>query len=126
MPGPSPLWVRLAMPSLADLLFIVTFWCLTIGMWGMGMLGDAGTGWHVRNGDHILATRSIPHVDYFSYTMSGRPWYAWEWLYDVVLACAHRLAGLNGVVVLSAVIVAFTFAFLFKLAARSSGNVAIA
>ena len=42
--------------------------------------------------------------------MSGQPWYAWEWLYDVEIAGIHHWWGLNGVVFFTAVIIAATFA----------------
>ena len=45
-----------------------------------------------------------------SVTMSGQTWYAWEWLYDVVIASIHQWLGLNGVVFFTAVIIALTFA----------------
>ena len=77
------------------------------------MLYDADTGWHIRNGEIILATHSVPRTDLFSYTRAGQPWYAWEWLYDMVIAAIHHVAGLNGVVLFTAVIIAATFALLF-------------
>lgn len=123
---PTPLWARLLMPSIGDLIFLLTFWFLSFGLWGPRLLSDADTGWHIRNGDHILAIHSIPHADSFSYTMQGAPWYAWEWLYDIVISLVHRFGGLNAVVVLSALLVALAFALLFRLAARLSGNVPIA
>lgn len=123
---PAPVWARLLMPSVGDLIFLLTFWFLTFGFWGTRLLRDADTGWHIRNGDRILATHAIPHTDFFSYTMHGAPWYAWEWLYDLGLSVVHRFGGVNGVVVISALLIALTFTLLFRLAARLSGNVVIA
>lgn len=78
------------------------------------MLGDADIGWHIRNGQNILATRTIPHTDPFSATLSGRPWFAWEWLYDAMIGFIHNHAGLNGVVAFSAFVIALTFALVFR------------
>jgi hypothetical protein len=122
---PLPLWARLFMPSIADIVFVALL-CAIFGFLGTQLLGDADIGWHIRNGQHILSTRSVPTTDYFSYTMSGRPWYAWEWLYDVLVAGIHSAAGLSGVVLLSALIGALTFALLFRNAMRSSGNLLVA
>jgi hypothetical protein len=113
---PDPLWSRLVMPSVADLIFLAIFATLTFTALSGGLLHDAGTGWHIRNGDHILATHAVPHQDYFSYTANGKPWFAWEWLYDAGIAAIHHLAGLNGVVVTTAVLIALSFALLFKIA----------
>jgi hypothetical protein len=62
------------------------------------LLGDAGIGWHIRTGQQILATHTISHVDSFSSTMAGKPWFAWEWLYDVVVGELEAKLDLNGVV----------------------------
>ena len=113
------------MPSIADIVFVALL-CAIFGFLGTQLLGDADIGWHIRNGQHILSTRSVPTTDYFSYTMEGRPWYAWEWLYDVLVAGIHAAAGLSGVVLFSALIGALTFALLFRNAMRSSGNLLVA
>lgn len=123
---PAPLWARLFMPSVGDLIFLLAFWFLTFGLWGARLLSDADTGWHIRNGDHILTTRAIPHTDSFSYTMHGAPWYAWEWLYDLVIGTIHKVGGLDGVVVFSALLIALAFTLLFRFAARLSGSVVVA
>jgi hypothetical protein len=65
-------------------------------------LADADIGWHIRTGEQILATHSLPRTDPYSSTMQGQPWFAWEWLYDILLGILHRAGGLNGVVWLCA------------------------
>jgi hypothetical protein len=102
------------LPSAADLIFIVLFFTLTYGALAPAMLGDADIGWHIRNGQNILATHTIPHIDSFSATMSGHPWFAWEWLYDAAIAFIDNHAGLNGVVAFSAFVIALTFALVFR------------
>jgi hypothetical protein len=121
---PVPLWARLFMPSIADVFFAALLFRLTF--WGQHLLDDADIGWHIRNGQHILTTHAVPRADYFSYTMSGQPWYAWEWLYDAIVAGIHAVAGLNGVVLFSACLVALVFALLFRLALKASGNLLVA
>ncbi len=92
---------------------------------GRILLRDAGTGWHIRNGQLMLQTHSITRVDPFSATMSGQPWYAWEWLYDLLIAANHHVFGLNGVVFYSAAIMAATFVLVFHLAMRRGGSLPI-
>ena len=89
------------------------------------LLGDAGIGWHIRNGELILQTHSVTRVDPFSYTMGGQTWYAWEWLYDILIAALHHVFGLNGVVFFTALVIAATFALTFRFAIRKGGNVAV-
>ena len=96
-PAPAlPRRARYFLPSLADIVFSSLLFA-AFGALGPTLLGDADIGWHIRNGDHILATHSVPRTDYFSYTMAGRPWYAWEWLYDIIVSKTHSRAGLDGV-----------------------------
>jgi len=119
-------WVRWSLPSIADVLFLVLLGILVFSPMSKGLLGDADTGWHIRNGEFILATRSVPRTDSFSYTKAGQPWYAWEWLYDAVIAAIHHFSGLNGVVLFTAMVIAATFAFLFRSVLRRSGSFATA
>lgn len=116
---------RFLVPSLTDILFI-SLLCATYGFLGPNLLADSDIGWHIRNGEQILATHSVPQTDSFSYTMAGRPWYAWEWLYDTIIAGIHHAAGLNGVVLFSAFVFALTFALLFRLALRWRGSLPVA
>ena len=56
--------------------------------------------------------------------MQGKPWYAWEWLYDAAVALVHGWYGLNGVVFASAVVIALTFSLIFILAQARGGSFA--
>jgi len=118
-------WLRFLMPSVSDLLFAALLLGLSCGALGRVLLRDAGTGWHIRNGQLMLQTHSITRVDPFSATMSGQPWYAWEWLYDVLIAGVHHWLGLNGVVFGMAAIMATTFVLVFYLAMRRGGSLVI-
>jgi hypothetical protein len=125
--APRPAWLHLVVPSVSDLVFILLLIALTMGPLAKGMLGDAGIGWHIRTGELIAQMHSIPRTDTFSSTTSGKAWFAWEWLYDLMVGWLHHVAGLNGVVFFSAVILAFTFAFVLRkmLSAGSSPAIAV-
>jgi hypothetical protein len=123
---PQATWVRWVLPSFADVFFLVLIGILAFSPSSAALLGDADTGWHIRNGEIIFATRAVPRTDSFSYTRAGQPWYAWEWLYDLAIAGIHHLAGLNGVVLFSAVVIAATFALLFRIVLRRSGSFVVA
>lgn len=114
------------MPSVADLIFIVVFFLLTCTSLSIKLLGDAGIGWHIRTGQQILASHAIPRTDVFSSVMSGKPWFAWEWLYDVVVGRLESSLGLNGVVWFTAAIIAATFAATFALLRSKGTNLFVA
>lgn len=109
-----PQYLRWLLPSVADLIFIALLASLLFTPLAVRLLGDAGIGWHIRAGQQILATHAVPRVDPFSSTMSGKPWFAWEWLYDLVVGKLETSFGLNGVVWLTAVVIAATFGGLFR------------
>lgn len=111
----APTWVRWLLPSAVDLIFIAVLTVLTFTALSVRLLGDAGIGWHIRTGQRILSTHAIPRVDPFSASMAGKPWFAWEWLYDVIVGWLDSVAGLNGVVWLTAFVIAATFGWLFRL-----------
>src|SRR5207237_8972513 len=117
----SPSWIHFALPSVTDLIFILVLVLLSYSVLSARLLGDAGIGWHIRNGELMLRSHMITRTDPFSYTMSGRPWLAWEWLYDAIIGVVHQSLGLNGVVFFTAIVIALTFALIFRiLLARGS------
>jgi hypothetical protein len=119
-------WVRVAMPSGADLIFVALLGALVFTPLSVRLLGDAGIGWHIRTGQQIMAAHAIPRVDSFSSTMAGRTWFAWEWLYDLAVGQLEATLGLNGVVWLTAVVIAALFAWMFRLLIASGTNVLVA
>jgi hypothetical protein len=119
---PSSSVLRFLVPSVRDFIFIFLFWSLLAGPLSNRPLADPDIGWHIRTGEQILATRQLPRTDPFSSTMQGQPWFAWEWMYDIVLGTLHRICGLNGVVWMCALLIAAIFAMLLgKLVARGTG-----
>lgn len=119
---PGAAVMRFVAPSVRDIIFIFLFWSLLAGTLSNRPLADPDIGWHIRTGELILQTHTIPRTDPFSATMHGKLWFAWEWLYDLGLEVLYQSAGLNGVNWLCAVIVASTFTLLLsQLIKRGSG-----
>jgi hypothetical protein len=102
-------WARLAIPSLSDLFFLAIMgWVfMSSGSAGwQGLLVDGDVGWHIRTGQYILDHRAVPHHDLYSFSKPDAPWYAWEWLTDVIDGSIHRAAGLKGIVLMAGVVIA--------------------
>src|SRR6266446_3585596 len=107
------------LPSLTDVAFLLPLIFLFGGMNGVRtMLGDGDTGWHVRTGEWILAHHQVPRVDMFSFSRTGAPWFAWEWLWDVLFAMLHQRWGMASVVLASILVICVTTALLFRLVRR--------
>jgi len=109
------------LPSLADVLFISLVLALAYGSPSLRLLNDPGIGWHIRTGEWILQNHTIPHTDLFS-NVTTRPWFAWEWLFDIGVAKVHAWWGLNGVLAGGAAVIALTFALLFRLTLRRGAS----
>jgi len=106
---------------MTDAAFAMPLVFLFCGMQGAHtLLGDGDTGWHLRTGEWILAHGRVPDRDLFSFTRPGQPWFAWEWLWDVWFGWLHQHAGMAAVVLASSLVLALTFALLFRMARRSS------
>ena len=122
---PSPALLRWLMPSVTDLLFVAILVTLVFTPLSIKLLNDAGTGWHIRTGQLIVTTHQIPRVDPFS-SQINKPWFAWEWLYDVVISQFEAWCGLNGVVWFTALIIAAVFAWTFRLLIARGSHLFIA
>ncbi len=70
---PNSRALRLLLPSVRDIIFLFLFWSLLAGPLSNRPLADADIGWHIRTGEQILATHSLPRTDPFSSSMQGQP-----------------------------------------------------
>ncbi len=112
------------LPSLADFAFLTPIVFLFGRMDGVKtLLSDCDTGWHIRTGEWIIANGWVPLHDIFSFTKPGAPWFAWEWLSDVLFAKLNGLGGLQALVIFSILMLAVTFGALFLLVRRKSNPI---
>ena len=112
------------LPSLTDIAFLMPITFLFARMGGVRtLLSDCDTGWHIRTGEWIVSNHQVPARDFFSFTKTGEPWYAWEWFSDVILAWLNSHGGLATVVMASILLIAVTFTLLFRLALRRANPI---
>ena len=78
---------------LGPLLLLIFGWPFVVGT-------DPDYWWHVRTGQLIYDTRSIPAADVFSYTAAGRPWVTHEWLTELLFYVVSLHVGYVGNVAL--------------------------
>ncbi len=78
--------------------------------------------WHAAVGEQILKTHAWPTVDSYSFTASGAPWIAYEWLGDVTMAAAARAGGLTGLTVLYVTLTVVLILLMFYYAYTRSQN----
>lgn len=87
---------------------------------------DPDLWWHLKTGELIWKTHSIPRVDLFSFTAAGHPWIAQEWLSQVVIYGAYHLGGYSGLMLWLCAMAAALVLTAYALSALYSGNAKIA
>jgi hypothetical protein len=121
MSSPTEKVKPLPLPDLGDIIFIfllqlVLFWLPYF------VFGDGSSGWHIATGQYILKHMSIPQHDIFSYTFAQKPWVAYEWLSDCVMALIVNFGGLNALAVAVSSAVACLFLMLYEQCRKAGGN----
>ena len=127
MTSPSPITrspLNYLLPRLSELFFLAIF--LGVVMLGPRLFNiDGDLGRHITIGNYILDHLTIPTSDVFSHTMTGEPLTPHEWLAQLTFALTHRLLGLNGVVLFSALLIAITFTLCYRQCQQRSGLVLV-
>lgn len=101
------------LPKLEDVLFItVLSMCFFLGARMLSIDSDVGR--HITIGNYILETKDIPNKDILSHTKLGESRPPYEWLSQLFFAIAHKLAGLDGVILFCSIIIAFTFLLIYQ------------
>src|SRR5579859_3900860 len=83
---------------------------------------DPDAWWHLKTGELIWTTRSIPTRDVYSYVIQGKPWVTFEWLSQVAFYLVYRAAGAAGLISLKALLAAAAFALSFALGGGSPAS----
>lgn len=123
----SPRLMKIAVPDLALSGSALTlFWALFLYDGGQRLFRDSDTGWHIRTGESILATGSLPRVDPYSWSKPGETWFAWEWGADVLMGWLHRSDGLAGVAWLYLILIAACTWLWFRLHWVAGGDFLLA
>jgi hypothetical protein len=110
-------WVRrLLSPSVSDLFFLFfTAWMFLVSPQGwIRLLLDADTALHLRIGQYILSTGSVPRHDLFAFSKPGETWYAFEWLSETAYASVFGLVGFKGIALLAGVLITLYITILLK------------
>ena len=74
---------------------------------------DTDTWWHLRSGEYILRTHTIPRYDVFSHTVAGKPWIDHGWLAQIAIYLLYMAFGYAGLGLALAAVVTLAFVFVF-------------
>src|SRR5580658_858531 len=101
---------------------VTLFYCLFVFRGGEQLFRDSDSGWHIRNGEWMVAHRALPVSDPYSFSKAGEPWVAWEWGADVLMGFAHRVDGLRGVAALAALTISISSWMWCRLSFAAGGD----
>jgi hypothetical protein len=94
----------------------------SVAMSARSPVRDADVWWHLKVGEWILSQHQFPHVGIFSRTAATRPWIAYSWGYEVLLAKFYSWFGLMGIawygVILLVAVAGVLFWALYRLSGR--------
>ncbi|NWF62846.1 MAG: hypothetical protein HXY38_00945 [Chloroflexi bacterium] len=101
------------LPKLSDMLFIAIF--ASVLLYGPRLFNlDGDLGRHIAIGNYMIQEGTIPVRDVFSHSMEGESLVPHEWIAQIAFAISDRWLGLNGPVLLTAMIISLAFAIKFK------------
>jgi hypothetical protein len=107
---------RLILPSLSTWLWLLFFLGLGLSNWRLVMINaDGDPCLHRRIGNWMIEHRTVVRLEQFSHTRAGAPLVSKEWLSELLFAAAGNSLGWNGVVLLSAALIATCLWLLHRL-----------
>jgi hypothetical protein len=116
---------RIPLPRLGDLIFIsILVGCLLLGQRMLNV--DADLGRHLTLGRYMLHTGRVPTEDILSFTHAGESRPPYEWLSQVAFALLDGAMGIDGVVLLTAAVIAAAFLVVYVDAIERGGGRLIA
>lgn len=89
------------------------------------MFRDPGSFSHTAIGAHMLDSGHFIYQDIFSFTHFGQPWIAQQWLGECIMAVIQRLAGFDGLLVVTVSLIALIYSNLALRIERSGMNLAL-
>src|SRR6266404_2635046 len=70
--------------------------------------------WHLKTGQYIVETSSIPHTDIFSTLRFGSEWVTHEWLSEVFIYSVFRRLGYGGLIVIFSILITASFWIVYQ------------
>lgn len=91
-------------------------------IYSCNQLKESDAFYHLKTGELIWETKSIPHFDVFSYTATGASWVTHEWLAELIFYFVQAFTGFWGLIFFVAFISVLTYYLIFLLAIKQGAN----
>ena len=80
----------------------------------MSAMNAVDLAYHVRAGDLMLSTRTIPRIDTFTFTVRGAPWLDQQWGAQLLMAIVHRAGGWAALSLLRGLLIGGSFGLVYR------------
>jgi len=111
--------LRFFLPRIEYILLIAIFWGIVAS--GPRILNfDGDLPRHILTGNLILQTRAVPTTDVFSFRTTGYPSFPHEWFSQVLFAALYNFLDLDGIVLLTALVIMLTWGVVYRQAIHKS------
>ena len=117
---------RLLLPSLSGWLWLLFFVGLSLSDWRLVLInadGDACLHWRI--GNWMIEHHAVIRADQFSHTRLHAPLVSKDWLSEIAFAAAGNALGWNGVVLLSAALIATNLYLLHRLLLKEGNELVL-
>jgi hypothetical protein len=92
-----------------ELIFFLVLWLAFLILPRNHFFGDPGALWHIVAGERMLSSGALIRTDPFSFTQGGSPWVPQSWLAECVLALLHRIGGLDSIMAVTMIGLAWLY-----------------
>ncbi len=103
------------------LFYILIFSLLFIGFFHPVYAITQDLGRHLKTGEIILSTYSVPKINLFSYTYPNFPFINHHWLSEVFYYVLFQKIGFNGLLILNTTLALLSFGLIFFKASKKAG-----
>jgi hypothetical protein len=121
MPAANERFGRSTQASVVDLTFAIAVLAIPLLAHRKVINGDGDLARHLVTGRHILE-HGPRFADPFSFTRSGEPFLAYEWLSQVIYAGLHALAGMPAIAAFAGLLLAGSFALVVAYVRGDGGD----
>ncbi len=104
--------VHAATYGILDIVFLFLVFLLAF-LLAFNNISEPDAFWHLKLGQYILDTHSLPYKDIFSYTLAGTPVFPVEWLFEVIWFFIYKHTGIAGLIIAKSMIAGLTAALLY-------------
>ena len=106
-------------------IYLLIFLLLFIGFFHPVYSITQDLGRHLKTGEIILNTYSVPKTNIFSYTYPNSPFINHHWLSEVIYFTLFQKIGFNGLLIINTALVLLSFLLIFNKVLKKSGTLSL-